>query len=456
MSKLILSCGKEITLNEGQQYALEQIKKFLNDKKKKFFCLSGSAGSGKTTIAKSAIENYKGIVCVTAPTHKAVKVIRQATGIESVTLHSLLGLKPDMNLEEFSEKNLIFTACSGINGDSNVYDLVLIDEASMISSALLQLIKMRIKKVIFMGDPMQLPPVKESTSFVFNDTEIDVIKLTKVERQSGDNPLLGLYSIILKNIDSEVDRYEKTSKIDNGIGYDFITDKYRFVSAMRDSFTENRLENKIICYTNQRIAIWNSFIRRLISGLDSDSKIDHVSVGDILMGYRTIRKDKEVLIQNSLDYEVVSVSNGKKIYTIFYDNENREVQISGFWVVIKDIDSEIQKKIFIVSPEAYKDYLIEERRLTSEAKSAKSDRGQKWKRYFMFKDEFFILGNCDGCVKDLDFAYAITCHKSQGSTYENVFVDMADINRNQVSKERNRLKYVALSRPKKAAYIWGA
>ena len=57
MSKLILSCGKEIALNEGQQYALEQIKKFLDDKNKKFFCLSGSAGSGKTTIAKSAIEN---------------------------------------------------------------------------------------------------------------------------------------------------------------------------------------------------------------------------------------------------------------------------------------------------------------------------------------------------------------------------------------------------------------
>ena len=81
-----------------------------------------------------------------------------------------------------------------------------------------------------------------------------------------------------------------------------------------------------------------------------------------------------------------------------------------------------------------------------------------WKFYFDFKNQYVILGDLsigDNKLvdKDIDFAYAITVHKCQGSTYENVYIDEGDLDSNDCASERNRLKYVALSRPRKAAYI---
>ena len=59
----------------------------------------------------------------------------------------------------------------------------------------------------------------------------------------------------------------------------------------------------------------------------------------------------------------------------------------------------------------------------------------------------------DIIVKDLDYGYAITGHKSQGSTYSHVFVMENDINANWVLKERNQIKYVALTRPSQTATV---
>ena len=59
----------------------------------------------------------------------------------------------------------------------------------------------------------------------------------------------------------------------------------------------------------------------------------------------------------------------------------------------------------------------------------------------------------DTIKKDLDYGYAITGHKSQGSTYSHVFVMENDINENWVLKERNQIKYVALTRPSISATV---
>jgi hypothetical protein len=57
------------------------------------------------------------------------------------------------------------------------------------------------------------------------------------------------------------------------------------------------------------------------------------------------------------------------------------------------------------------------------------------------------------CKKDIYYGYAITVHKSQGSTYDNIAIDMIDVDKNKVDKERNSLKYVGLSRPKQKAIV---
>lgn len=56
-------------------------------------------------------------------------------------------------------------------------------------------------------------------------------------------------------------------------------------------------------------------------------------------------------------------------------------------------------------------------------------------------------------AKDLDYGYAVTCHKVQGSTYDHVFILTKDFKINRNHKERNQMFYVALTRPKKTAIV---
>jgi ATP-dependent exoDNAse (exonuclease V) beta subunit len=69
-----------------------------------------------------------------------------------------------------------------------------------------------------------------------------------------------------------------------------------------------------------------------------------------------------------------------------------------------------------------------------------------WKAYFHIKDNWL----------DLRPLHALTCHKSQGSTYKEVFIDMADIGENKKWEEIARLMYVAVSRASAAVYLYGS
>jgi exodeoxyribonuclease-5 len=88
-----------------------------------------------------------------------------------------------------------------------------------------------------------------------------------------------------------------------------------------------------------------------------------------------------------------------------------------------------------------------------------------WTKYYDFRRNNILMKTIDKfsnglyrstsevIVKDLDYGYAITGHKSQGSTYSHVFVMENDINDNWILKERNQIKYVALTRPSMTATV---
>ena len=460
--------GKKITLNEIQSEALEKMRLFLKSKYEYFFCLSGSAGTGKTTICKEAIKNTFRCV-VTAPTHKAKKVIALMTGRESSTIHALIGLKPEASLEDFSQVNILFYLDPRAKEKIADYDLVIIDEASMINSSLLEMVMEKAKinrtKIIFMGDPMQLPPVKEKEAPVFTKEGIIQFKLVKVERQKDGNPILNLYANILSNIESTKDLYIKESEFvaDTREGYQFLKFE-EFKEQIQKHFQEDPIENKVIAWQNKRVVRWNKFIRYLILG--EGKTIEEfqnypLQVGEIIVSYKTVRNPNqftEILSQNSSEYRVLDIRQGCKTAKMW---DNVEYNILGSHVIIQDLDSEAEKKIFIVDKASYGDFYRLEKDKSEHAKRQKDASSRKfaWAMYFQFRDEFFLLGDIENELgevlvkKDFDFAYAITVHKSQGSTYENVFVDEADLDCNSEAGERNRLKYVAFSRPRKAAYI---
>ena len=88
-----------------------------------------------------------------------------------------------------------------------------------------------------------------------------------------------------------------------------------------------------------------------------------------------------------------------------------------------------------------------------------------WNKYYEFRRHNLLMvtiekfrngmlrNTSDVIKKDLDYGYAITGHKSQGSTYQHVMVMENDINENWMLKERNQIKYVALTRPSISATV---
>lgn len=464
--------GKKLTLNESQREFVLRFREWRKNKDRLFFCLSGSAGTGKTTSVKYAIKDEYSIA-VTAPTHKAKKVVQRATGIKAQTIQKLVGLRPDMNLEEFNHQNLLFSQTG--NCLMQDFNLIVLDEASMLNQELVIFLKDKAKefgtKILFMGDVNQLPPVKETIGLVFTDNEIEQFHLTIVERQQFGNPLLSLYGDILSDINSQSDKYEKISKMPGNLGYDFISDSKKYTELITSSFNHGEYSNnKILAWTNSKTRQWNNLVRRQVVSENQSP----IVVGEYLMAYRTVQdlvNWRITITENSCDYMVKSVSTSMRDQRYFNTRTNKDdfLIIFGYEVLLENIDDHRCEMIFVVAKQSYSDFSMIDINKSEYAKKLKGqERGYAWKMYFDFRNRYFLLGDIlDGndkvlCAKDLDYYYAQTVHKSQGSTYSNVFVDEANLDtfwdkkmtQQEINSTRNRLKYVAFSRPTDAAFIY--
>lgn len=448
--KYELPNGKVITFNDQQSQAIKDINNFLKSDNK-FYTLSGFAGTGKTTIIKSILDKYKGRVAVSAPTHKAKKVISRATKKASYTIQALLGLQPNTDLENFNINKPQFDPKA--TKQISAYSLIVLDEASMLNKDLFKMLTEEAAKygtkIIFMGDEAQLPPVNEAISDVFSSDKISGIsKLSKVERQAGDNPLMSIYDKIRNNITSSEDTFEHSSAFnDKNEGIIFTSDAKVFEDKAIQLFNSAEYKEdkdfvKLLTWTNADVKHWNNIIRKSIFG----TGIAPVVKGDLLMAYNTVTKSQgENLIENSSDYEVLEVKDGISGHNI-----------PVFNVTLSNIDTEgYPEYISIVKEEGKEAFLVKFNELLNTALRLK---GRAWVDYFNFKKQHLLLEDIKGpngnliVKKDLDYGYAITTHKSQGSTYTNVLVNENNIDNNPNSEERNKLKYVAFSRPTTLVY----
>jgi len=456
-NQLKLPSGKIITFNPEQFDGLKKIRHWLKNGET-FFTLAGYAGTGKTTIIKKILDEYRYGVVVSAPTHKAKKVVINTTGKDGKTLHSLLGLRPDVDLDNFNPNDPKFNpiAIPKITD----YNFVIIDEASMINQELYDLIIEKTKgsrtKTLFMGDPAQIPPVGEKESVVFmQDQTKEFHQLTKIERQNDTNPLAFVYSDLRNNLLRLDGGFQRVSNINEfGEGVIFTVDKQEFRQAVLDKYRSDEFQKdtdfaKVIGWRNETVMKSNKVIREQLIGRN----IDVVEVGDILMGYRSVSSENQRfnIIENSADYRVTRKSG----------LEENEYGILGYRVQLREDVARGQFKfqdVFIIDTKNHDNL-----HLYGDMHDFFRDMGvsnkKNWKKYYEFRRSNILMktikkykngllrGSGDVIAKDLDYGYAITCHKCQGSTYSHVFVMENDINENWVLKERNQLKYTALTRP---------
>jgi hypothetical protein len=402
--------------------------------------LTGAGGTGKTFITKYIITHCKysnSVIKCTSPTHKACRVFSQALDGKDVdTIQSTFGLRLDLKLEDFDPKNPQFNPMAKPKLQN--VKLLLIDEASMLPAKLVTFVCNKCKelqiKIIFIGDSYQLAPVNEKKSIAF-DRCYEVYNLKEVVRQAANNPITNLLNLLRYDIEHKTYRFlEYLSTHAGMINYNDIGEGFSIcnrvdfknvidTSFSNEEYTKNIDIYRIIGYTNACIAGWNNYIRNTIIK-DADKNI--ITKNDLIMSYETIVNEfMEIVINNSEEYIINDIVN-------FVDDK---YGFKGFLVKFQLVHGgKITRPLFIID---HRDkYTIQKyhQTISELIKTARSATGgtrvSRWRDYYNFKKNYLIAANVidrNGNTiydRDIDYGFAITAHKSQGSTYDTVFVDV--------------------------------
>ena len=432
------------------------------------FTLSGFAGTGKTTIAKDIVKNLRGSIAVTAPTHKAVRIASNTIGVEGSTIQKLLGLRPNTDLESFDVNNPQFDPIGNVYIKN--YKYILIDECSMINSALFDTLMAEAYqykvKLLFIGDPYQLPPVAEHYSRTFSIKHR--YNLTEIVRQASDNPLVTLLDIARDSVINKSDRIvqviDKRKSMYNDRteqGYVIAKDQH-YAELLNDKFTSAEFERNIdfvryLAFTNEAVLATNQYVRRLLFGNTSQILIQD----DLLTSYSTpIDEFNSPIIVNSEDYIIHEIAD-----------YNNKYLIKGYLVRLRSVNGgQITNRLFILDHTIQSNlerYITVYFSLLAKAKTAKNPatRRDAWDRFWQYKHYNLLMTDVVTQKKELvakkavDYGFGLTVHKSQGSTFDNAFIDANNIIYKKNGQPyyntnlRNRLLYVALSRARNTAFI---
>lgn len=173
----------QITQQQGE--ALAAVEKWL-DTDKQVFKLFGVAGAGKTTIAKF-VEDMVDSYAYAAYTGKAAHVLMQKGCTPASTIHSMI----------YRAHQDLYTGRWSFRLDNDSWikglDLVIVDEASMVGPEIGEDLLRLARKVLVIGDPFQLPPVKDQGFFTEGKPDY---MLTEIHRQAAENPIIMLSKLI--------------------------------------------------------------------------------------------------------------------------------------------------------------------------------------------------------------------------------------------------------------------
>lgn len=464
-----------------QLKAYDELMKFIDspfDNKDYKRALIGAAGTGKTFLVRALLLNSTlsySLIGLSAPTHKACRVLGESihiSGIKVNTIQSDLGLRLNFDIDKFDPNNPPFDPKGKIKIGN--YKLYIVDEASMINSRLCIFLEKTCVsnkcKIIFIGDNSQLAPVGEKYSSAFRN--IKNYSLKQIVRQGEDNPVSCLLELLRYDINhktykflNHIQRFKEQFNADYTKGYQ-VCDANTFNQTVYNNFNDEELTRnvdyaKVISYTNLNVSSWNKFIRNSIIA-DSDKSI--LTKNDLIISYVTIVNEfNDCVIKNSEEYIINDIQN-------FIDSRYDKNGLKGFLVKFQAIHGgDITTPLFVIDhTDSYtvQRYVQINNNMIEAAKTARANiRNEKWKSYFAFKEYCLLMVNIispDGKIitsRSLDYGFALTAHKSQGSTFDTALVDVNDIVFDKYgqpyadAEEVNRRLYVACSRCKNKLYL---
>ena len=420
-----------ITLSQQQWESLQALEDFVNSENK-IYLLTGYAGTGKTTLLQALIARMQQQrdsrpIALTALSNKATKVLqamayRWGCEVDCMTCCKLLGLKPVIDKETGGQK---FEPDRDRKNLTTEYDLVIVDECSMINQEMWELLVNSVSKftdrtqLLFVGDSAQLPPVGEEKSPCF-DFIYDRSDLTEVIRYGGAIGLIA--EDVRKNLERASMPRPASDRNDANTEGIFTLPQPHWEKLMlrafkSDAYNKNPDQVRVLAYTNARVNYHNNKIRAAIYG----DKAACFMPGERLVARNACMGRDGILLQTSEECEVLDA---------------HLVRFEGWliWELEVETDENQERTLRVLHED--------EQQRFKEILSDYSEKKQ-WMAFWDYKELFH----------DLSYAYSLTVHKSQGSTFQDVFVDVPNLMLNRKVIERNQLYYVAFTRAAKRLFL---
>lgn len=466
---------RKYNLTNSQSELVNKLEAFIDapNSSQNIFLLKGYAGTGKTFITKGLTEYLKEIrrtFILAAPTGKAAKVIANKTQNEAYTIHKTIYSTNDVKeyKENESDKTYKFYFDLRVNEDPN-NTIYIIDEASMISNVygepeffrfgsgfllqdLLKYINIDCndhnKKIIFIGDNAQLPPIGMNFSPALDNQYltktfnllVNEYELTEVVRQKNDSGILkntvpirkSLVALTFNQLDIETN-YNDVSHVEHE---DFLN------TYLKESEYKIDPDTIVIAFSNASVKEYNDKIRENYFPGNANN---------------IVVNDKILVTSNNANYEIF-ISNGDFgiVQEVSYKPEVKQIvtkngiinetlyfrDVSILFYSLNGIPYSIKCKIIenllysdkpnLSSNEhkaLYVDFMMRHPHLKANTK--------EWKDALK-KDPYF------NALK-IKFGYAITCHKAQGSEWKNVFLN-CKTHQSVLSQSYFRWIYTAITR----------
>ncbi len=459
-----------VVLTKDQEKSLELFSEWLNTPYSfKPFVMKGFAGSGKTYLSMKLLKKVDELgLCwtVVAPTHKAVGVLREGLKSESIkptwfpsTIHRLLRLK----LKRQADVEICEKTDQTENSLENL-GLVLIDEASMIDSKLLEITlecaRCNSTRLVFVGDPAQLPPVGESSSSVFLMKRAIITELREVVRHQG--PVLKLAKII-RDGQIPCNQPPILPVVNSKKGNVGILDRNSWLEKAKAALRLSSLEDdpdraRILCYTNKVVDNLVPHARRAIHGEMADQY--QVLPGEVLISRKAVMvnasldedelgEEPDILITSNREMLVEDVIPNSFDLASLGMNHNFENLLPVIETQIAKVSCDQKEFSLRLMPQIGSKSRSELDFSLNQLSNLARERGKKnsasiWKLFFFIRDSFASLGP----------ASVLTIHRSQGSTFGEVFIT-SDVFWPKDLEFRKRLVYVAVSRASEGVWIVG-
>jgi len=431
----------------------------LNDSRNDLFLMRGYAGTGKTTIVSTVVNNLGSVglkAVLLAPTGRAAKVMGSYAKKAAFTIHKKIYFpKNDPNsgmsfvLQQNKHHNTVFIVDEASMIPDKNPDARLFNNRSLLADLISYVYSGKNCKLILVGDVAQLPPVKLNLSPALDksileiefDKEVKSIELDEVMRQHEDSGILyNATGIRVSLLNNQLNQF----KFDlNFKDVSRLTDGYDIQDAIYNAYYEDLNNTVFIVRSNKRANLYNQQIRNNILGYENE-----ITSGDFVMivknNYFWLKDAPKVgFIANGDICEVLEIFSFKELYGFRFAEVKLRlvdyVEEPPFETVL------LLDTLHSESPSLSYD---DSNRLYHAVGEDYAEERSKYKRLQAIKSNKYFN------ALQVKFSYALTCHKTQGGQWDNVFVEQPYMPEGE-DISYLRWLYTAVTRAQKKLFLIG-